>query len=737
MEQKQNPEQKNPRENLVAGIVGAFLGSLIGVVCIVLLNQLGYVAAISGVVMAVCALKGYALLGGRLSKRGAVISGLLILVMTYIANKLCFAFAVAEAFSDTPGVNLFTAYQSIGALLETGEISRMYWGELALLYLFTLLGGVPVIVGAFREPVPIPAAREAGAAPAEGEAQTELRGELYALRRVWMRPLLFSVFLPILAIVLLVSAGWLAALLLLSDSAALPMVAAGLIYTVLLYCFMIPTFQLCSSFDTVYARVNGKLWRVNLNLFCQTSNWEKLTPDRQATVREEIFRAIQMLQEGREPLHGANALLPLEDIRLERETKWGWKISYETASGRRKKLNIGKGYPGFSPVPEADPPQGPVPCRWSPALLALLPALVLIGCGLAAALKMEPALSGSLRMPQPKGSTRTETVSARVPESAVEYEMSEIWFRVDGEFQYSRRTFLDGDTGTSYRVFTQYGVDENDAWDTLTQFISKYRTSPLYDRFDAVYLEQDPLAQLTNTTRYNIVSVYLTNGEVYHTAAVLSDSGALFGVEAVHNTAGQSVDEVLANLMYMLKTARFEGPTVTEDNYQSQIHISEVRDCGYMAAAYLKTSLFGHDAFVDVYVPYSDSPLYSDGGRAIQTEAHGLRVYATILPGTNAQDVVEAQQQALAASGRVYAEGVSDELYREDLDAACKLTAYEEDGQTRYAVLYADSKWEGYYLFREITGLPELVDEAYPAVLAELEEITGLTMPALERLGQQ
>lgn len=736
MEPEQNSEQKKPRENLVAGIVGAFLGSLIGVACIVLLNQLGYVAAISGVVMAVCALKGYALLGGRLSKRGAVISGLLILVMTYIANKLCFAFAVAEAFSDTRGVNLFTAYQSIGALLETGEISRLYWGELALLYLFTLLGGVPVIVNALRDPVHIPAAPVSGAAAADGETPQPLQGELYALRRTWMRPLLFSVFLPILAIVLIISAGWLAALLLLGDSAAFPMVAAGLIYTVLLYCFMIPTFQLCSSFDTVYARVGGKLWRVNLNLFCQTSNWEKLTPDRQATVQEEIFRAIQMLQEGREPLHGARALLLLEDIRLERETKWGWRISYETANGRRRKLNIGKGYPGFSPVPESEPPKGPVPCRWSPALIALLPAVVLIACSCAAALKMEPALPGFLRTPQSKKDTGTETVSARVPESIVEYEISEIWFRADKNFQYTRRTFLDEDTGTHYRVFTQYGVDGDGAWDTLTQFISKYRTSPLYDRFDAVYLEQDPLAPLTSTTRYNIVSVYLTNGEVYHTAAVLSDSGALFGVEAVHNTADQSVVDVLANLMYMLKTARFEGPTVTEDNYQSQIHVSEVRDCGYMATAYLKTSLFGHDAFVDVYVPYSDSPLYFDGGRAVQTEAHGLRVYATILPGTNAWDMVEGQQQALAAAGRVYEAGVEDQFYREDLDAACKLTVYQEDGQTRYAVLYADSKWEGYYLFREITGLPELADEEYSAVLAELESIIGLTMPVLENLGQ-
>lgn len=55
--------------------------------------------------------------------------------------------------------------------------------------------------------------------------------------------------------------------------------------------------------------------------------------------------------------------------------------------------------------------------------------------------------------------------------------------------------------------------------------------------------------------------------------------------------------------------------------------------------------------------------------------------------------------------------------------------------EERQAVLYADSKWEGWYLLREITGLPELVDEEYPAVLKELEGIFGLTMPVLEELG--
>ena len=58
------------KEKVVGGILGAFLGTLIGAICIVLVNQFGYIASISGVVMGVCALKGYQILGKKMSLKG-------------------------------------------------------------------------------------------------------------------------------------------------------------------------------------------------------------------------------------------------------------------------------------------------------------------------------------------------------------------------------------------------------------------------------------------------------------------------------------------------------------------------------------------------------------------------------------------------------------------------------------------------------------------------------------------
>ncbi|WP_052430676.1 hypothetical protein [Robinsoniella peoriensis] len=67
------------KENIIAGIVGAFLGTLIGLLCIVVVDQLGYMASISGVVMGVCAIKGYQMLAGKMSLKGIVISSVFMI----------------------------------------------------------------------------------------------------------------------------------------------------------------------------------------------------------------------------------------------------------------------------------------------------------------------------------------------------------------------------------------------------------------------------------------------------------------------------------------------------------------------------------------------------------------------------------------------------------------------------------------------------------------------------------
>lgn len=144
-----NQEQiAKKKGNLVAGIVGALLGSLIGVATIVIIGQLGYVAALSGIVMGVCTLKGYELLGGKLDKIGVVISCLFMLLMVYVGNNLDWALAVVDAFGD---VSIFDAFTAVPMLVAEDVIPASdYWVNMAMVYGFTLLGAYPTVKNAIK-----------------------------------------------------------------------------------------------------------------------------------------------------------------------------------------------------------------------------------------------------------------------------------------------------------------------------------------------------------------------------------------------------------------------------------------------------------------------------------------------------------------------------------------------------------------------------------------------------------
>ena len=136
-------------ENVVTGTVGAFLGALIGAAMIILLSRIGMVAAVSGIVLAVCTLKGYELLGGRLTKKGVVISVLLMLAVPYVADRIEWAFIVLEqAQSEGLDWTFGECFQVIPQMIEEGYIEKdVYFTNLLKLYAFTAIGVLASLFG--------------------------------------------------------------------------------------------------------------------------------------------------------------------------------------------------------------------------------------------------------------------------------------------------------------------------------------------------------------------------------------------------------------------------------------------------------------------------------------------------------------------------------------------------------------------------------------------------------------
>ena len=139
--------QAAKKENVVGGVVGALLGSLIGAAAIILISRLGFVAAVSGLIMGVCTLKGYEMLGGKLTKKGVVISVIIMLLMVYVADRFDWAIMASSELGDS----VFSWFRAIPEMVSDGYIeSGVYYGNLAKLYLFAILGAVPTIINTVR-----------------------------------------------------------------------------------------------------------------------------------------------------------------------------------------------------------------------------------------------------------------------------------------------------------------------------------------------------------------------------------------------------------------------------------------------------------------------------------------------------------------------------------------------------------------------------------------------------------
>lgn len=140
--------QLQDKENVLLGIVGAFAGCLIGAILIIVLSYFGYIASISGVVMGACALRGYILLGKRLSKKGIVLTILIMIIMVFISYGISFGIAVAQAFD----VDILTGIVATPLLLsEEGVDLSVFYKDLVILYLFTALGAFPTIKDYLRK----------------------------------------------------------------------------------------------------------------------------------------------------------------------------------------------------------------------------------------------------------------------------------------------------------------------------------------------------------------------------------------------------------------------------------------------------------------------------------------------------------------------------------------------------------------------------------------------------------
>ena len=82
-----------------------------------------------------------------MSKKGIIITIVIMLVMVYVSNWISYAIAVA----DVAEVDFMTAFLATPSLVSEGLIDAgAYYKDLVMLYIFTAFGAVPTIKKYFK-----------------------------------------------------------------------------------------------------------------------------------------------------------------------------------------------------------------------------------------------------------------------------------------------------------------------------------------------------------------------------------------------------------------------------------------------------------------------------------------------------------------------------------------------------------------------------------------------------------
>lgn len=145
-ENQQFDEQPN---NYLRGFIGAVIGGVAGAVIAIVLYLVGFISAISAFVAFFVGVKLYKKFGGKPNKMMLVIVTattfvcmLLSVVGIYVTVA---AIAVVEAGSD------MSAFAAFKLLMGEEEFSRLFWADMAMTVLFTILGCVMEVVNTARK----------------------------------------------------------------------------------------------------------------------------------------------------------------------------------------------------------------------------------------------------------------------------------------------------------------------------------------------------------------------------------------------------------------------------------------------------------------------------------------------------------------------------------------------------------------------------------------------------------
>lgn len=123
-------------ENFLLGIVGSLVGAILGGAVALVIARFGYVSVIAGLALGYCTIKGYELLGKKLTTKGVVVSAIWMILTVLLVHQLDYVLEVMKQYDAGFG----DAWNSINDAVFHSDFPENYFLNLGMLVVFTLGG---------------------------------------------------------------------------------------------------------------------------------------------------------------------------------------------------------------------------------------------------------------------------------------------------------------------------------------------------------------------------------------------------------------------------------------------------------------------------------------------------------------------------------------------------------------------------------------------------------------------
>ena len=143
-----NNEENNGNGNIVAGVVGAFLFSIIGGLLYFVIYQAGIIAGICGLVIFVLANFGYGLFAQTKNKNsiaGLVSAIVATILMIFLAEYVCISYEIYGVYKEF-GITFFDAVKATPDFLADPDVSAAVIKDLAFAYIFGFIASISNIM---------------------------------------------------------------------------------------------------------------------------------------------------------------------------------------------------------------------------------------------------------------------------------------------------------------------------------------------------------------------------------------------------------------------------------------------------------------------------------------------------------------------------------------------------------------------------------------------------------------